>query len=256
MWRNLQAGNYTLSFGGAAIGKVDPDGVSPGAETVSVVAGATNTVNYEFDSPGRIENVQFRTRDYGNNLDPMTWDSMVVGHTSMQTPRVFTSTSGRQLTMSTPQTLYPFVTPYAVYAGTCGSNDPGAGLGLGSVVVPVGATVTGPTIQLPSLQVTLWSGSGPASPGSRVQGGDVTAEDEDCNVTRTLTTSTDANGRVPDDGLGRPMIGLPYGEYDICANNAAQDDRRLIGDFDLNAVGSSGTTLDVYLGGTSGGPCP
>jgi Tfp pilus assembly protein PilV len=256
MWRNLQAGNYTLGFGGAAIGKVDPDGNAPSSQTVSVVAGSTNTVSYEFDSPGRVQNVQFRTRDYGNNLEFMTWDSIVVGHTSMQSPRVFNSTSGRQPSLSTPQTLYPFVTPYTVYAGTCGANDPVTGLGIGSVIVPVGGTVTGPTIQLPSLQVTLFSGSSASNPGSRVQGGDITVEDEDCGITRTLTTNTDTNGRVPDDASGRPMIGLPYGEYDVCANNSAQNDRRTINDFDLTTVGGSGTTLNVYLGGTSGGSCP
>ncbi len=52
LWRNLPQGNYSLSFGGAASGKVDPDGNSPTAQTVSVVAGSTNTVNYEFDTPG------------------------------------------------------------------------------------------------------------------------------------------------------------------------------------------------------------
>ena len=87
----------------AAPGKVDPDGNPPTTETVSVVAGSTNTVAYEFDSPGRIQNVTFRTRDYGNNLDPMTWNSFVVDHSSMTTARVFT-VGTRQLQLITPAT--------------------------------------------------------------------------------------------------------------------------------------------------------
>ena len=266
MVRNLQAGNYMLSFGGAAIGKVTPDGIAPGGETASVVAGSTNTVNFEFDSPGRIQDVQFRTRDYppSNGLRPMAWDSIVVGHTSMQSPRAFTSTTGRQLTMSTPPTLFPFVTPYTVYAGTCGGNDPGGGLGTGSVVVPVGSSVTGPTIQLPSLLVTVWSGTS-SNPGSPVAGSRVSATDPTCNVTRTLTTATNASGRVPDDASGRPMTGLPYlagspqgPGYTVCASDAAQNRRRVVTNVGLTSVGAAGTVLNMYLGGggLQNGNCP
>lgn len=254
LWRNLPAGNYTLNFSGAAAGKVDPDGASPTGQTVSVVAGGTNTVDYVFDSPGRIQNVAFTTRDYSNNLDATTWDSMVVDQTGMTTSRVFTG--ARALNLSTPTTLFPFTSPYSVYTGTCGDNNPGGGNGLGSSLVPVGGSVTGPTLQMPSLQVTLWSGSSSSSPGSRVSGGDVTAFDDNCDVQRTLTTSTNSNGQVP-DASGRPMINLPYSDdYDICANNSAGTDRRIISNFALTSSGSSGTPLNVYLGGQPSGSCP
>jgi Tfp pilus assembly protein PilV len=256
LWRNLPQGNYNLSFGGAASGRVDPDGNSPTTQVVSVVAGSTNTVNYEFDSPGRIQNVAFRTRDYSNNLDPMTWDSFVVDHTSMQTARIFTSTTGRQLTMSTPTTMYPFVTPQSVYAGACGTNNPGTGLGLGSVTVPVGGTVTGPTVQLPSLQVTLFSGTSTTS--SRVANGEVTVTDgtPGCNITRSLTATvnTNTNGQIPDDSGGRPMIGLPYStDYDICATNGPNGTstatrKRVTSNFSLTSSGATGTVLNVFFG--------
>lgn len=255
LWRNLPAGNYNLSFGGAAAGKVDTEGQPPSGQTVSVVAGSTNTVDYLFDTPGGIQNVAFSTRAYGNALRAMTWDSIVVDHTGMNTARIFSSP--RALNMTTPSTLFPFTSPYSIYAGTCGTNNPGGGLGLGSSLVPVGGTVAGPTLQLPSLQVTLWSGTGASSPGSRVSGGDVTVRDNDCGVNRTLTTSTNSQGQVPDDALGRPMIGLPYGQnYEICANNSAQNDRRRISGYSLTNSGSTGTVLNVYLGGTPGGSCP
>jgi hypothetical protein len=188
LWRNLPQGTYTLTFGGAAAGMVDPDGNAPTGQTVSVVAGATNTVSYLFDDPGRIQNISFRTRDYSNQLDVMTWDSVVVDQTGMTSARAFTGL--RTAFFTTPMSLFPFTSPYALYAGTCGDNNPGGGNGLGSATVPVGGSVTGPTLQLPSLQVTLWSGSSSSSPGSRVSGGDVTVFDDNCNVQRTLTTST------------------------------------------------------------------
>jgi hypothetical protein len=53
------------------------------------------------------------------------------------------------------------------------------------------------------------------------------------------------------------MIGLPYStDYDICANNSGQTDRRFISNFSLTSSGSSGTPLNIYLGGTTGGSCP
>jgi hypothetical protein len=254
LWRNIPAGNYSLSFGGAATGKVDPDGAPPNPQTVSVVSGSTNTVEYVYDSPGRIQDIAFTTRDYANALRPITWDSVVVDHTGMTTARVFGSPPA--LNITTPSSLFPFTSPYSVYAGTCGDNNPGSGLGLGSSVVPVGGTVTGPTLQLPSLQVTLWSGTS-SSPGSRVSGGDVTVRDNDCGVTRTLTTNTNSQGQVPNDAAGRPMIGLPYGQdYEVCANNAAQNDRRRITGQQLTSSGSTGTVLNVYLGGQPSGTCP
>ena len=250
------SGNYNLSFGGTAAGKVDPDGAAPTSQTVSVVAGSTNTVEYIFDRPGRIQNVAFTTRDYGNVLDPMTWDSIVVDNTGMATARVFTAT--RALNITTPSTLFPFTSPYSVYAGTCGLNNPGTGAGLGSGTVPVGGSLNpGPTIQLPSLQVTLWSGTAPgaSTQGSRVSGGDVVVRDTrpGCLVTRTLTTNTNANGQVPDDASGRPMIGLPYGnDYEVCAVNGAQNRKRVIPDFVLTSSGATGTPLDVYMGASGG----
>jgi hypothetical protein len=255
LWRNLPAGNYSLSFGGAAAGMVDTEGQPPSAQTVSVVSGSTNTVDYLFDAPGRIQNVAFTTRDYGNALRAVAWDSIVVDNTGMNTARIFTSP--RALNISTPSTLFPFTSPYSIYSGTCGANNPSSGLGFGSSVVPVGGTVTGPTLQMPALQVTLWSGSSSSSPGSRVSGGDVTVRDNDCGVTRTLTTNTNSQGQVPNDAGGRPMINLPYGQnYEICANNSAQDDRRRITGYQLTSSGSTGTVLNVYLGGQPAGTCP
>ena len=252
MWRNLPQGTYTLTFGGAAAGMVDPDGNGPTGQTVSVVAGATNTVSYLFDSPGRIQNIAFRTRDYNNNLDLTTWDSVVVDQTGMTSARAFTGP--RALNFTTPTSLFPFTSPYALYAGTCGLNNPGGGNGLGSATVPVGGSVTGPTLQLPSLQVEVYNGNTNNS-NNLLNGARVSAEDIDCNVTRTLTTST-VNGRVPDDASGRPMIGLPYGTYEVCAQNAAGTDRRIVTNFPLTSSGSSGTNLKINVRNTPAGTCP
>ena len=66
LWRNLPAGNYTMTAGGAASGMVDPDGNAPTGQTVSVVDQATNTVNLQYDLPGSIP-VTFTTRRQSDN---------------------------------------------------------------------------------------------------------------------------------------------------------------------------------------------
>ena len=86
---------------------------------------------------------------------------------------------------------------------------------LGNATVPVGGagTLASPGyIQLPSLQVRVWSGTS-LLPGTPVSGAKVTARDTGCNVTRTLTprAGTDALGQVPQAPPSGGDIGLPYG---------------------------------------------
>jgi Tfp pilus assembly protein PilV len=255
LWRNVPVGNYTMSVGGAASGMVDQDGNSPRNQTVSVVDQGTNTVNLQYDRPGSIQNVNFRTRDYSNNLVASSADSVIVSNTGMQVAKQFTPPGGtRAASISTTATLFPFTSPYAVYAGSCASDLPPAGPMLGNSTVPVGGagSLASPGyIQLPSLQVTVWSGSSALFPGSRLSAAKVTAKDTGCNVTRTLTTSTNSSGQVPVAG----DIGLPYGTYSVCAQNSAGTDRRIV-TVNLNSVGTSGTPVDIYLSGQPSGTCP
>jgi Tfp pilus assembly protein PilV len=256
LWRNVPVGNYTMSVGGTASGMVDQDGNAPQNQTVSVVDQGTNTVNLQYDRPGSIQNISFRTRDYSNNLVASSADSVIVSNTGMQVAKQFTPPGGtRAASVTTTSTLFPFTSPYAVYAGTCASDLPPAGPMLGNATVPVGGagSLASPGyIQLPSLQVTVWSGTGPGFfQGSRVQNAKVTARDTGCNLTRTLTTATNSNGQVPVGG----DIGLPYGTYDVCASNSNSSDKRTVTGVALNSAGTSGTGLDVYLGGQPGGTC-
>lgn len=257
MWRNLPAGNYGLNFGGAAAGKVDPDGNPPTTQTVSVVAGSTNTVAYEFDSPGGVSGISFTTRNYSGSTIASSADSVVVGNTGMTSPRVFAAPGGtRASTITTPTSLYPFTSPYNIYAGNCGNNDPTLSPALlpalGSATVPVGGSAA-PTgaIQLPAFLPTVYTGTGTGS--SRAVGAIVTIKDTGCgNVTRTVTNATDSNGRVPVSSLGE--VGLPYGQnFDVCVANAARTDRRIITGFDLTSASNS---VNVFLGGQPAGNCP
>jgi Tfp pilus assembly protein PilV len=255
LWRNLPVGTYTLSVGGTAAGMVDQNGNAPTNQTTSVVDQGTNTVNLQYDRPGSIQNINFRTRDYANNLVTSSADSVIVSNTGMQVAKQFTPPGGvRSSSISTTATLFPFTSPYAVYAGNCASDTPPAGPMLGNATVPVAGagTLTSPGyIQLPSLQVTVWSGTS-TLPGTRVSGAKLTAKDTGCNVTRILTTSTNTNGQIANGG----DIGLPYGTYDVCASNSTATDKRTVTGVGLTSAGTTGTTLSVFLGSQPAGTCP
>jgi Tfp pilus assembly protein PilV len=250
LWRNVPVGTYTLTVGGTAAGMVDQNGNAPNTpplQTTSVVDQGTNTVNLQYDRPGSIQNINFRTLDYSNNPVTSSADSVIVSNTGMTLNKQFTPPGGvRATSITTTATLFPFTSPYAVYAGTCASNTPPAGPMLGNATVPVGGagSLASPGyIQLPSLQVTVKNGT------SAVSGATVTAKDTGCNVTRTLTTNTNASGQVPVAG----DIGLPYGNYQACATSGG---RKRTATVALTSVGATGTPVTLDLNGATTGTCP
>jgi hypothetical protein len=251
---------------------VDPDGNPPASEPMSVVDQGTNTANLQYALPGAISNVTFRTRDYSNNLVTSSADAIVVHHSTMNVDKIFTpGGGGRATSFTTSSTLFPFASPsaYSVWAGSCGSNNPGVGTMLGNVIVPSGSsgTLQAPGyIQLASVLPTVWSGT-IASPGSRVAGVRVFAHDlsPTCNITRELTPTaagTNANGQVPQAPATVPFggdVGLPFGTYDICVTNTARTQHRLVTPVPLITAGLIGIPLNVYLGGgglINGTNCP
>jgi Tfp pilus assembly protein PilV len=266
LWHNLPAGTYTMTPGGAAAGMVNEDGNTSPPETVSIVDQGTNTIERSYDVPGSIQNITFQTRNYANVLVPSSADAITVGNSGMQQPKIFTpSAGGRATTFNTTSTLFPFTSADWVYAGSCDTNNPPPGNMLGNAFVTPGGSaslLTPGYIQLPSLQVTVMTGSSLLIPGSPVSTAKVTAHDtaSGCNITRALTPSTGTNsaGQVP---LAPPPtggdLGLPYGTYDVCATNAAKTAHRTISAVPLTSVGTTGTPLIIYLGaGTTSGTCP
>ena len=262
LWRNLPAGNYTMTAGGAASSMVDPDGNPPTGQTVSVVDQATNTVNLQYDTPGYIQGINFRTRTYSGSVVPSSADTATVSASDMNQVKTYGTPGGtRQTSFNTgpPATLFPFTYPYTVYGGSCTANDPTADStaagAYGSVTVPKGGigTLAAPGyVQLPSLLVTLMSGTDTSSPGTPVSGGDVTVQEATggCGVTRTMTTNTNSSGQIPVQG----DVGLPYGTYNVCANNSAATDRRVMTSVAVHST--SGTSLVIYLGSQPAGTCP
>lgn len=217
---NLPEGNYTLEVLDSSL--VDNDGNPPQPEPTSVVAESTNTVALQYDRPGTID-VGFETW-VGGEPEPVEaeFDSVVVFNTGMSVAKTFGSPGSPKAEVSAT-TLFPFTSPYAVYAGTCEANNPNPGgepepppAIADALVSPGGKTPV--TLQLPPLDLTVWSGDGETEGEVPVKGAEVVVDDVGCPVeneaeeTEPLrrTFTTDEAGGLDDPGL-------PYGKYDVCA---------------------------------------
>jgi hypothetical protein len=250
MFGNLPAGDYSLTLSGIASGLVDRDGNPPQSQDISVVAESTNTVVLQYDDPGSIP-VDFSTIPYGGGSPvPSTNDSIVVFNSGMTVARTF-GTVGTRTTAITAASLFPFTSPYSVYAGTCEGNAPidDESAAIADVTLPPGGSVPA-TVQLPALHLVAYTGTTTGSP--RAVNAVVTIEDDFCPTIdgtpfwRTYTT--DSLGQLPDPGL-------PASRYDICVRTADSTDRRVINNVNVQSV-TSGTALNVFLGSTTGGSCP
>jgi hypothetical protein len=254
MFPDQAAGNYTLTPSGGAPGLVDKDGNAPAPQTVSVIAGTTNTIALQYDQAGSIP-VTFRTR-VGSALVASTADSVIVFNTGMTVAKSFGTPGGARVITVAATPLFPFTSPDTVYAGACTGNNPNptgianppGAAAIANVTVPAGASAPA-TVQLPALNLTVWSGTS-SSPGSPVSNAHVTVSDTNCSVSGNLvkrTYATNAAGKLADPGL-------PWSIYNVCVDNGSR--RKSSNGITVQDL-TNGTTLNVFMGsGTSSGVCP
>lgn len=252
---NLSAGQYTLILSGPTL--YDDEGNPPQPEITSVVAESTNTLVLQYDQPGEIE-ASFQTR-VGGVLTPSSADAIVVFNSGMDLAKAF-GTPGAPKAKVAATPLFPFESPYAVYAGTCEGNNPaesGESVPEGTVAnAIVSANGTTPvTIELPALHLKVWSGTDVNDPENLpVQGASVEVTDTKCEeespVLRSFTT--DVQGELPDPGL-------PYSTYDVCVSDGTThvEEEGVPVPFEPENL-EAGTKLSIYLDEPSAqaGACP
>lgn len=247
---DLLAGNYTLSLSGALL--LDKNGEPPAPMETSVVQESTNTLVLQYDVGGRIV-ADFQTMIEGEPV-PSKADAVIVYNGGMLAPKAY-GTPGELHKEITAEPLFPFSSPYAVYAGTCQENNPGelapeGAVGQG-IVSSKGTTPV--TITLPALYLTAWSGT-EAEKGSPAQGAHVKVAETTCAAggAQTRTYTTNSKGQLSDPGL-------PFGTYDVCVSTGGKH----ISVADVAVPESSeelesGAPLDVFFGapGVLEGECP
>lgn len=256
LFGNLPEGEYTLNPG-VNSGLVDVNGKPPGQQTVSVIAQSTNTITLQFATPGTL-NVSFTIKNTAGSIVSSTADSVMVYNPGLN-PQVAQryGTIGNRVSSVSATPLFPFSSADTVYAGTCDANalavspynvPTPSGAAQTSAIVPAGGVATA-TVQLPALHLKVYSGN-TSNQGSPVDNAHVVITDVNCTVDGTAVKrvlSTNSSGALPDPGL-------PWGVYDICADNGAANGPRKSqlsvsgNDVAVQSLASSGTSVNLYLG--------
>jgi Tfp pilus assembly protein PilV len=225
---DIPYGNYKMVATGK--GLITPEGTETWSQTVAAPAKATQQVPIHFDKPGNLEASFEYLEPKTNTLVPAQIDSMEVYQSSngQKTITVGTPQSTPRVSSLSKEKLYPFTTKYAVYAGSCTTNNPdpeGKNINqaaIGTIQVKGGTTAASePAIQVPALNL------GVTYENKAVKGATVILTDNNCkyngsNVRREYTTDKAGhifNGGTPAELEAETLaVGVPFGTYTICAS--------------------------------------
>jgi Tfp pilus assembly protein PilV len=262
---DLTKGNYPAIVSGEKAGLVNKDGKSSEEIVLPAPEGKIEPVVRQFDHPGTIP-VNFKYRIGSTaSFTPAVADSIVAYNTNMTAAKVFwTQNATREATVNvTP--LFPFSSPYTLYAGSCSaanpnpsgeSNPPGAAA-IANLAAPAGGTAAPVTIQLPALEMVVKAGA------SAIPGAKVTITDKTCKEVKGASLmkrvyTTNESGMPSSSVKGAPEQGLPWGVYEVCAsaNVSGSFKRKKVATVTVKNLAAA-TTLAVDLGsGTEAGECP
>jgi Flp pilus assembly pilin Flp len=227
----IPTGNYTVTVGSSCI---DENGNSPPTKQVSVVGATTTTLTVLCAQPAQITGVTFDTKPFINSVLPLQLGATVasrnkwgfsIGHPSLPAPafRKFTeaqSMSGGAITglngpFATPNNIFPFSSPYSIWAGNCLAMKPSAnGTDPDPTVLATAGGSVSPAAALhqPALNILAISSVPLSTPvvGARVRVTPSQPEMNGCAGTISLG-NTNIRGELDEPGL-------PYGTYDVCVD--------------------------------------
>ena len=211
IFAGLVGGSYNVSA--AEANYVTTTGATTATAQETVVEGSSVPAGFQLDKAGQMNPITFTGV---GGAAPLV-DQMIIANSGMPVPgtRLF-GTSGTYLTtpytMNTGISLFPFASPYTVYAGPCSQDQPSQNGGTDTqVTVPAGG-VAAPSLLLPAINVTVYNGSSRTSKGSGISGYKVAFTDTNCSSTDTDPTTTNSSGAV--------AAGLPYSAYTITATKS------------------------------------
>ncbi len=200
---SVEPGEYKVTT--FQTGYVEKNGLSepPVSEQVATVTnGSTTLKEFQFDRAGAIK-VTF--------AGGASSDQWLAFNTSMTTFRTFGTAESYNTSVTSPTTIFPFSSPYTVYAGSCESDDPHS---INAAVTDPVATVVGgstvepsPAVTAPPVAIKVWSGKSNAEPGKQIEGAQVWIEDTGCKTIRKSTTTSAGALLHPN---------MPFGKYRLC----------------------------------------
>jgi hypothetical protein len=204
----IPAGDYHVSF--SQPGKVTPAGVSNVNDPVGVPEGAVSNKVISYDTAAAVT-ATFVTRDAAGTVVADRGTAFAAAHSGIPAPgALFITSPSPVASIATAYTLFPFGSPYSLYAGSCpnarpqlfDTTPPQQDVQLGP-----GGSGTANTLE-PALDVQVRYSS------ADVTGASVRFYNNSCGTVEPSSTSapyTTTAGRVP-------WPGMPYGDYEICAH--------------------------------------
>ena len=250
-------GSYVVTASRA--GWVDTMGRSLLTATVNVASQQISTKSLSYDQAGSA-NVAFQTvaTDFGvtgTRTTTATARALRVTHSLMDPPAIRNGQgplssgalwgNGSDQASIVADNLFPFTSPYGIYAGNCAANDPAAQSPAQTVDIAQinpGASAT-PTVRMPALNLHV------TGPASRIL---IKATSSGCTGS-WLFAATDLNAQ---GNLKFP--GLPYGSYSVCADNGGGASSRKFTVSPANNFLRGGTALinvPVPTSGATGAQC-
>jgi hypothetical protein len=199
---------------GAGTDFVNKDGVRPVVQTQTIVGAQTSQL-----SPAvSMDHAGTATVNIVDDATPtpnaVSWPTVSLANSGMSggvNPRRFTRANATDTSIAGAD-LFPFISPYAVYAGNCAGNNPSSNVYTGSTVTPaavlvpaggtagVGATLPRVKLNISGAGTNPWVLIKPKTSDSRMSG---------CTETFARQQVTSAT----------PLIPLPYGVWTVCVDN-------------------------------------
>lgn len=254
IFSDIPKGNYKMTP--SAPGLVAENGKPPTWKTVGVPAGGTQPIELRYDLPGSFVAPFVYRVGSTTEFKESSQSSILVFNQGMETAKAFTTPSGTAPTIEAKE-LFPFTTPYAVYAGSCTSNNPNpksepnapGAAAVAAITVPRGGAVPPPVppIQVPALNLTVKTGSTPII-GAKVKiTGTCSFERTYFTVERTIEKGSE---KIVEKGvLADP--GLPWGTYEVCASaNVSGTNRRIKKSNVAVQTLTSATVLELNVSGS------
>ncbi|HVY78498.1 MAG TPA: type II secretion system protein [Solirubrobacterales bacterium] len=251
----MPEGNYTLKP--SAPGLVDENGKPPSSKKVGVTVAMASPIELRYDLPGSFTTAFAYRVGSTSEFRESSQSSIMAFNQGMETAKAFSPAGGLPAPTIEATGLFPFTTPYAVYAGSCTSNNPNPGSdpkGAGAaavtpITVPRGAASPPPipTVQVPALNLTVKTGSTPIV-GAKVRvTGTCSFERIYSTVEKTIEKGSE---KIVEKGvLADP--GLPWGTYEVCASAKVGSTNRRIRAKNVTVQNlTSGTLLNLDVSGS------
>jgi Tfp pilus assembly protein PilV len=257
-------GEGTYSVTTSQTGYVDKDGNSEppvSQRTASITSGTTTKKQFQF---GRAGELTVKFVDSAGAASE--GDSFVTFNTGITTGLVrgFGTLGASEYTASktSPKTLFPFSSKYAVYAGTCTADAPPEPILTNQGVAVAPGESASINVMVPPVKLQVFSGSSSGSPGSKVETGftgSFTDLGVECRETPTGTEGTGVEEKIHPFSTGASTVNgellkpMPFGKFTLCVASKAKvgapsEYRRLRGTAIENATPTGTPTYSIYLG--------